>query len=145
MVDRVRMAVLDVSEAVYVVLDSVVPKLLGGAKLLELFDGLGLPAARQRVVCNRYSNFAGNLKPADVAERLGRPVDYILPSQKKWVIAGNIGRPFVLDAPTGFGFGRAFKALVGDIVKASLAPPPSPAENGKPADAATPKQREAPT
>jgi pilus assembly protein CpaE len=133
MLDRVVMAVLDLSDLIYVVLESVVPTLLGAARLVELLDGLGLPSERQRVVLNRYSNFAGNLRPADVAERLGRRVDYLVPYQKKLVIAANVGRPFVLGAHTWFGLGKALRRMVEDIVKLAPAPAGRLSENGRPA------------
>src|SRR5207244_3924871 len=82
MLDRVMMAVLDLSDRAYIILESVVPTLLGGAKLLKLLTSLGFPPDRQRVVLNRYMNFAGNLKPADVAHLLERQVDHVVPYQK---------------------------------------------------------------
>ena len=71
MLDRVVMAVLDLSDRAYIVIESVVPTLLGGAKFLKLLGDLGVPQDRIRVIVNRYMNFAGNLKPADVSTTTG--------------------------------------------------------------------------
>jgi pilus assembly protein CpaE len=121
LLDRVMMAVLDLSDRAYLVLESVVPTLLGGAKLLRLFDDLGIPPDRIGIVLNRYINFAGNLKPADVAGLLGRPVDYVVPYKKDVVIAANIGRPSILRTSRYFGFGRAVTRLIHDVSEVSPA------------------------
>ena len=99
MIDRVIMAVLDLSDQAYIVLESVVPTLLGGARLLRLLNDLGVPHERNRIILNRYMNFAGNLKPADVAQLLGRPVNHLIPYKKDVVIAANMGRPSILPPP----------------------------------------------
>jgi pilus assembly protein CpaE len=125
MLDRVMMAVLDLSDRAYLVLESVVPTLLGGAKLLKLLDDLGVPRERIRVVLNRYLNFAGNLKPADVARLLGRPVDHVVPYKKDVVIAANLGRPSILHSGRFFGFGRAITRIIDEIVEISDVAPVS--------------------
>ena len=54
-------AVLDLSDRVYVVLENVVPTLLGAVKLIEVLRGLGLSAERQRIVLNRYTRLPGSV------------------------------------------------------------------------------------
>jgi pilus assembly protein CpaE len=120
MLDRVMMAVLDLSDQAYIVLESVVPTLLGGAKLLKLLDELGVSSERIRVVLNRYMNFAGNLKPSDVARLLGRPVDHVIPYKKGVVISANLGRPYILRAGRAFGYGRAVTRLIDEVADVSL-------------------------
>lgn len=115
MLDQVMMAVLDLSDRAYVVLESVVPTVLGAAKLIKLLDNLGFPRDRQRIVLNRYTGSTDNLKPADVAMRLGRDVDHIVPNQRKLAIAANIGKPYILSATRWWGFGRAIHELIGEI------------------------------
>ena len=119
MLDRVMMAVLDLSDQAYIVLESVVPTLLGGAKLLKLLDELGVSSERVRVVLNRYMNFAGNLKPSDVVRLLGRPVDHVIPYKKGVVISANLGRPYILRAGRFFGFGRAVTRLIDEVADVS--------------------------
>jgi pilus assembly protein CpaE len=116
LVDRVMMAVLDLSDRDYLVLEGVVPTVLGAVKLVRLLETLGIPADRQRLVLNRHSRFAGNLPPADVAQRLGRPVDFVVPYQKQLLIAANLGRPYVLQASRLFSrFPPAVERLARDV------------------------------
>ena len=65
MLDRAMVAVLDLSDRAYVVLENVVPTLLGAVKMVEVLRGLGLSNERQRIVLNRYTTLPGSVKPAD--------------------------------------------------------------------------------
>jgi pilus assembly protein CpaE len=96
LLDRVVMAVLDLSDRVYLITENVVPTLLSTAKLVELLNGLGFDATRQRIVLNRYESLTGSLKPVEVAQRLGRTVDHVVPYHKSVMTAANLGRPYVL-------------------------------------------------
>jgi pilus assembly protein CpaE len=131
MIDRVIMAVLDLSDQAYVVLESVVPTLRGGAKLLQLLEDLDVPPQRIRIILNRYLNFAGNLKPHDVAELLGRPVDHLIPYRKEVVVSANLGRPHILRSSRFFGFGRAITRIIAEVSATATASAPAPA-NGRP-------------
>ncbi len=113
--DRVVVAVLDLSERAYLVMENVVPTLLGAAKLIELLAGLGFPVERQKIVLNRYTSVSGGLAPLDVANRLGRSVDFVLPYDKRVVVAANTGRPYGLSPSGWFGFGPPLTALAADI------------------------------
>jgi pilus assembly protein CpaE len=116
LLDRVMMSTLDLSDRAYLVGESVVPTVLGLAKLVQLLDNLGFPADRQRIILNRFTNSAGNLKAADVAERLGRPVDHLLPFQSQVIVAANLGRPYILGARRFFsGFARGVDRIVAEI------------------------------
>ncbi len=115
LIDSVMMAVMDLSDRVYLVVESVVPTLLGMVHLIRVLDSMGFPKERQRLILNRYSNFAGNLKPDDVARRLGRDVDHIVPYQKKLLIAGNVGKPLVLSAPRWWGIGKVFHQILDEL------------------------------
>src|SRR5205807_5210981 len=87
MLDQVMMAVLDLSDRVYIVLESVVPTVLGVARLLTLLEHLGVPAERVRLILNRYTGSTDNLKPAEVEQRLGRPIEHVLPYHKNVIVA----------------------------------------------------------
>ncbi|HUE69894.1 MAG TPA: AAA family ATPase [Pirellulaceae bacterium] len=113
--DRVVVAVLDLSERAYLVMENVVPTLLGAAKLIELLAGLGFPIERQKIVLNRYTSVSGGLSPLDVANRLGRSVDFVLPYDKRVVVAANTGRPYGLSPSRWFGFGPPLSALAADM------------------------------
>ena len=115
MLDRVMMAVLDLSDRAYIVIESVVPTLLGGAKFLKLLGDLGVPQDRIRVIVNRYMNFAGNLKPADVSRQLGHVIDHVIPYNKSVVVAANLGKPSMLRSGRFSGFNRAISRIVDEL------------------------------
>jgi pilus assembly protein CpaE len=113
LMDRILMAILDVSDLTLPVMESVVPTVLGATKLLQLLDSLGVAPGRQRLILNRYSRYAGNLAPTDVAARLGRQIDFLIPYQKKVLIAGNLGRPYIFQAGRLFSaWGRSMHRLI---------------------------------
>jgi pilus assembly protein CpaE len=135
MLDQVMMAVLDLSDRAFVVLESVVPTVLGVARLIQLLDRLGLPRERQRVVLNRYTGAADNLKPADLVPRLGRDIDYVVPYNAKVSIAANLGKPYILGASRFWGPGKVLHQIVRDAE--SIEPPralAAPPGNGAPAE-----------
>ena len=115
MLDRVIVAVLDLSDRAYVVLENVVPTLLGAVKLVEVLRGLGLSKERQRIVLNRYTTLPGSVNPTDVANRLGHAVDHVVPFDNRIVIAANTGEPYVLRPSRFFGCGRHLLRLVDEI------------------------------
>jgi pilus assembly protein CpaE len=115
LVDRVNMAVLDLSDRVYIVLENVVPTLASGVKLIELLNSLGYDARRQRIVLNRYSTAAGNLKAADVAVQLGRDVDHVIPLDNKAILAANTGRPYALANLRFSSLGKSINRLIQEI------------------------------
>ncbi len=126
MLDRAIVAVLDLSDRAYVVLENVVPTLLGAVKLVQVLRGLGLPKERQRIVLNRYTTLPGCVKPADVANRLGHDVDHVIPFDKGIVVAANTGEPYVLRPSRFFGCGRHLRRLVDDIDAMGAARPVCP-------------------
>jgi pilus assembly protein CpaE len=134
MLDRAIVAVLDLSDRAYVVLENVVPTLLGAVKLVEVLRGLGLTKERQRIVLNRYTTLPGSVKPADVANRLGHAVDHVIPFDKRIVIAANTGEPYILRPSRLFGCGRHLRRLVDDIDAMGAAQPLCPTCPAAPAD-----------
>ena len=140
MLDRAMVAVLDLSDRAYVVLENVVPTLLGGVKFVEVLQGLGVSRQRQRIVLNRCTSLPGSVRPADAAERLGCDVDHVVPFDKAVVVAANTGEPCILRPRRWFGCGRAIQGLVDDIDTMAVAETPTPvppvaAQNGRPAQA----------
>ncbi len=115
MFDRVVIAALDLSDRVYVVLENVVPTLLGGVKLLSVLDRIGYPAARQSIVLNRQQRVTGSLSVDDVADRMGRDIDHVLPFDKKVVAAANCGVPIAMAPIRLGGFSRALAGLADDV------------------------------
>lgn len=115
MLDRVVMAALDLSDRVYIVLENVVPTLQGGAKLIELLDGLGYDRTRQRLVLNRYATTSGNIRADQVATELRRDVDHVIPYDRQVVLAANTGQPYVFNAGRFSRLGRSTRALVREV------------------------------
>lgn len=117
MLDSTVMAVLDVTDLGFVVMQGTAPSVVGTARLLPVLKGLGFSEERQRLVLNHnYRNFSGNLKDADIERRLGRPLDYSFPYRKALLVAANAGEPYILHTHRYFGFGREMDALVEEIV-----------------------------
>jgi pilus assembly protein CpaE len=113
--ERVVVAVLDLSDRVYVVLENIVPTLLGTVKLVEVLRGLGVTEERLRIVLNRYMSLPGCVKPVDVANRLGQEVHHVIPYDKRLVVAANTGEPYMLRAGRWFGCGRQLRRLVDEL------------------------------
>jgi pilus assembly protein CpaE len=119
MLDRINVAVLDLSDRAYLVFENVVPTLQGAVQLVQLLDGLGFSRQRRRVILNRNTTLPGSLRPADVAQRLGHSVDHVLPYDKKVIIAANTGVPFVLRAGRFSQCGRRLRELIADVESAA--------------------------
>lgn len=95
LVDRIALAVLDQSDATYIVFENTVPTLLGIAQLLELLGSLNVPAERQRLVLNRAQAVVGNPRPAEIVARLGRTIDHTVPFDRRFITAANLGESFL--------------------------------------------------
>lgn len=116
MFDRVVIAVLDLSDRVYIVMENVVPTLLGGVKLLEVLERIGLPEEDQRIIVNRFQRVSGSLPLADIAEQLNRELDYVLPYDKRVLSAANLGEPVALQLNRLGGFAKGLKQVVADML-----------------------------
>ena len=115
MFDRVVIAALDLSDRVYVVLENVVPTLLGGVKLLSVLERIGYPAKRQSIILNRQQRVAGSLSIDDVAERMQRHIDHVLPFDKRVIAAANCGVPIAMATLRFSGFSRGLERLADDV------------------------------
>ena len=77
---------------VYVTLNAFVPSVLGAAELFGVLEQLGVPSERIRVVLNHsHPRFRGCLRGVDVADRLGRDIDFVVPYSRKVLTATNAG------------------------------------------------------
>ena len=115
MFDQVVIAALDLSDRVFVVLENVVPTLLGGVKLLSVLERIGYPAERQALILNRQQRVTGGLSIDDVADRMQRNIDHVLPFDKKVMAAANCGVPIAM-APIRFSaFSRSLERLADDV------------------------------
>ncbi len=110
--DRNVMAVLDQTDEAYVVLENVVPTLLGIEQFLKLLSSIGYPTEKQRIVLNRYSRRQGSLHPSDAAQRLDRAIDLVVPYDRGLIVAANLGQPFILGRHPFSTTARRFGELV---------------------------------
>jgi pilus assembly protein CpaE len=116
MLDSVLMSILDVTDVAFVVVQGMAPAVAGIARLLPVLEGLGLPPSRQRLVLNyNYKPFLGNLQPADIANRLQRALDYVVPYESGVLTSMNTGSPYILHARRWARFGRVLNRLVEDL------------------------------
>ncbi len=83
--------------------------------MLSVLERLGLSAERQSLIVNRHQRIAGSLALADVADRLGRPIDHVFPYDKRVIAAANSGRPVGAATLALSGFARRLQRLVGEI------------------------------
>lgn len=109
--DRVVMAILDLSERSFIVLDNSVPTVLSGIKFLELLAGVEHPPERQIIVLNRFMRGWGNPTVRDVAERLQRPISHVIGFDRRVQTAANLGVPFLLRAGSWSSTARAMREL----------------------------------
>jgi|RhiMetdeSRZDD1v2_1073273.scaffolds.fasta_scaffold02360_8 pilus assembly protein CpaE len=116
MLDSVLMTILDVTDVAFVVVQGMAPAVAGIARLLPVLEGLGLQASRQRLVLNyNYKPFLGNLRPSDIADRLDRTIDYVVPYEHRVLASMNTGSPHVLHARRWERFGRTINQVVDDL------------------------------
>ncbi len=133
-VDGAMLAVLDLSDRLYLVNQGTVPDVIGAARLLSVLDELGIQEGRRRVVLNRNTpRFPGSLRASEVATRLGCAVDFHVPYDKRVFTALNLGRPRILSAGR-FGWGRVLRAIARDAesVSGGTGAPTSPAPRDEP-------------
>jgi pilus assembly protein CpaE len=94
--DLFTLAVLDLSESIFVVTAAVAPSILVTSRFLDLLAREGFAPERIRVVLNQTCPSRDVLPEKLVREQLGRPVDHTLPYDKDLVAAANRGSPPVL-------------------------------------------------
>ena len=124
MLDGLIMAILDLSDRAYVIVQNAVPNVHGAAHFLPVLEHVGFPRERVRVVLNNnFQKCNATLKTRDVAARLNRDVHHEIPYQKKLITALNTGRPYILSANQMFGWGKAVKRIVDELESLSKASP----------------------
>ncbi|MAR12097.1 MAG: chromosome partitioning protein [Blastopirellula sp.] len=114
--DRVIVAILDMSDRVFVVTENVVPTLLGAVRMVDVLDRIGVPEEKQSIVLNRFTSIAGSLSAEDVANRLQRPIDHVVPFEKRIITSANTGDPFVMQNLRFNKARRAIDELVGRVI-----------------------------
>lgn len=116
LVDALAVAGLDVANLVYCVTSDPVPNVIGMARYITVLDRLGVTRQRMRVILNyTQPRFPGALTPQDVATRLNRDVDHVVPFDQRVLVGLNMGIPYSLRARSWYGFGKAIKGIVDQI------------------------------
>ena len=114
--DSVLITILDISDLNFIVVQGIAPSVAGIARLLPVLEGLGVPQSRQRLVLNyNYKPFLGNLQPADIANRLQRTIEYVIPYEGRVLSSMNTGSPHILHSRRWERFGRAVNGIVDDM------------------------------
>ena len=140
--DSVLMMILDLADLAFVVVQGTAPSVAGIARLLPVLDGLGVGASRQRLVLNcNYKSFLGDLRPADISERLQRTIDYVVPYESRVLVSMNTGSPQILHVRPWQRFGRVVNQIVSDLDEvvsagASSSEPPAAAASNRAREAA---------
>ena len=97
--DSITLAALDQSDEIVLVLTVDIPALRSTQRALEIFDRLGYPRKKIRIVVNRWSKQI-DLDLREVEKFLGEPVIGFIPSDYQVAVSSiNLGQPLVLSQP----------------------------------------------
>ncbi|MGI9066873.1 MAG: AAA family ATPase [Pyrinomonadaceae bacterium] len=97
--DSITLAALDQSDEIVLVLTLDIPAIRSTQRALEIFDKLGYPRKKIRIVVNRWSKQI-DLDLRQVEKFLGEPVIGFIPSDYQTAVTSiNLGRPLVQSEP----------------------------------------------
>ena len=97
--DSITLAALDQSDEIVLVLTLDIPAIRSTQRALEIFDRLGYPRKKIRIVVNRWSKQI-DLDLRQVEKFLGEPVIGFIPSEYQTAVTSiNLGRPLVQSDP----------------------------------------------
>ncbi|MEM7231759.1 MAG: AAA family ATPase [Planctomycetota bacterium] len=135
--ESVLLAILDMSDLVYLVSQATVPSVLGQLSYVKALDGVGVPPSRQRIILSHnHAGFPGEIDAPNVSRRLGRKVDHSIPYDRRILTCTNDGVPLILrSGPLRKRFTRSVRRLANEIVtmkrtSSSLRKGGSPSTNG---------------
>lgn len=129
--DSVTISALDHADQILVVLTLEIHAIRSTRRTLEIFDRLGYPRKKVRLVVNRYSKNI-ELDQKQVEEFLGeRVVAFIQSDYKAAVNSINLGQPLVDSAPGSLVTADLFN-LAGKVFGNNVAPPAAAAGGRRP-------------
>jgi pilus assembly protein CpaE len=97
--DSITLAALDQSDDIVLVLTLDIPAIRSTQRALEIFDRLGYPRKKVRILVNRWSKQI-DLDLRQVEKFLGEPVIGFVPSDYQTAVTSiNLGRPLVKSEP----------------------------------------------
>ena len=126
LLDSVTLAILDMSDRAFVVLNNSAPTINGTAELLRVLDRLGVERTRAQVVLNNTHPGRG-IDPTDVATRLDRTIEHVVPYYGRVLAAANAGAPPMTGLRRLGRWGRALRTLA----SAAAASPASGSLDGR--------------
>jgi pilus assembly protein CpaE len=98
--DSITLAALDQSDEIVLILTLDIPAIRSTQRALEIFDKLGYPRKKVRIVVNRWSKQI-DLDLRQVEKFLGEPVVGFVPSDYQTAVGSiNLGTPLVQAEPT---------------------------------------------
>jgi len=98
--DSITLAALDLSDEIVLVLTLDIPAIRSTQRALEIFDRLGYPRKKIRIVVNRWSKQI-DLDLRQVEKFLGEPVIGFIPSEYQTAVTSiNLGQPLVKSDPS---------------------------------------------
>jgi pilus assembly protein CpaE len=98
--DSITLAALDQSDEIVLILTLDIPAIRSTQRALEIFDRLGYPRKKVRIVVNRWSKQI-DLDLRQVEKFLGEPVVAFVPSDYQTAVGSiNLGTPLVQSEPT---------------------------------------------
>lgn len=106
--DRTIMAILDLSDSAYIIAENVVPTLKTVRGFFQLLEEVGFVEEKRRLVINRFSAYTGSPSLTEVEQYVGQTVDHVIPWDKKFVLAANVGEPLLSGK---FRWSKAFREL----------------------------------
>ena len=122
LLDGIAIATFDRADQVWQVVAPTVPNVLGAERFNELLLGVGVERERQHIVLNTsVPKHTGQLTPQDVATRLDRDLDVVIPFTRAAVAACNTGVPVVLSAGRLHPFRRRVAELASMVATPTAA------------------------
>src|SRR3989454_8275993 len=124
--DSITLAALDQCDDIVLVLTLDIPAIRSAQRSLEIFDRLGYPRQKVRVVVNRWSKQI-DLDLRQVEKFLGEPVVGFIPSDYQTTVTSiNLGQPLVhsdSSSRIALEINRITRAIVGEPLRVSEAQP----------------------
>jgi pilus assembly protein CpaE len=120
--DSITLAALDQADEIVLVLTLDIPAIRSTQRALEIFDRLGYPRNKIRIVVNRWSKQI-DLDLRQVEKFLGEPVIGFIPSDYQTAVTSiNLGQPLV-QSESGSRIAQEIRRIAGTL-NGSVAPEP---------------------
>ena len=127
--DSITLAALDQSDEIVLVLTLDIPAIRSTQRALEIFDRLGYPRKKVRIVVNRWSKQI-DLDLRQVEKFLGEPVIGFVPSDYQTAVTSiNLGRPLVqsdANCKIALEIKRIARTIASDVVLIEETAKPKP-------------------